>query len=121
MSIKVDGRFYGNEGTYPAMLMNYTNGYWGIGDPDAGSGVWIRTTNQGIIPYQSGNKGGGHQYLGTSTWYFAYAYIDNIYSNKTYGAVWNDIAECRHTMIKEPGRVVVENKSGIMELSSKRM
>jgi hypothetical protein len=35
MSIKVDGRFYGNEGANPAMLMNYTNSYWGMGGPDA--------------------------------------------------------------------------------------
>lgn len=79
ISIKVDGRLYGNEGNCPAMLMNYTNSYWGMADPDGGSSVWIRTTSNGIIPYQSGAAGSGHCGLGTSSWYFSYAYIDNIY------------------------------------------
>lgn len=55
------------------------NGYWGMADPSSNTGVWIRTTNQGIIPYQSGGAGNGHQSLGTSAWYFRAAYIDNIY------------------------------------------
>lgn len=55
------------------------NGYWGMADPSSNTGVWIRTTNQGIIPYQSGGSGNGHQSLGTSGWYFRAAYIDNIY------------------------------------------
>lgn len=55
------------------------NGYWGMADPSSNTGVWIRTTNQGIIPYQSGGAGNGHQSLGTSGWYFRAAYIDNIY------------------------------------------
>mgnify|MGYP007013866894 CR=1 FL=1 len=49
MSIKVDGRFYGNEGNYPAMLLRYANNYWGMGTPDA-EDAWIRTTTSGIIP-----------------------------------------------------------------------
>lgn len=80
LSVKVDGRFYGNEGTYPAMLMNNTNSYWGMGDPDAASNVWIRTTSQGILPYQSGGAGSGHCGLGTSSWYFSYCYVDNDYA-----------------------------------------
>ena len=55
------------------------NGYWGMADPSSNARVWIRTTNQGIIPYQSGGAGNGHQSLGTSGWYFKAAYIDNIY------------------------------------------
>ena len=82
LSIKVDGRFYGNEGTYPAMLMRHENSYWGLCDPDAANNVWIRTTSQGIIPYQSGARGSGHCGLGTSSWYFSYAYVDTYYANK---------------------------------------
>ena len=82
LSVKVDGRFYGNEGANPAMLTNYTNNYWGMGDPDGASNVWIRTTSQGIIPYQSGNVGGGHCGLGTSSWFFSTAYIDTIHSHQ---------------------------------------
>jgi hypothetical protein len=44
LSVKVDGRYYGNEGNYPAMLMRNENSYWGICDPDAANNVWIRTT-----------------------------------------------------------------------------
>ena len=82
MSLKVDGRFYGNEGTYPAMLMRNENSYWGLCDPDAANNVWIRTTTQGIIPFQSGGRGSGHCGLGTSSWYFSYAYVDTYYANK---------------------------------------
>lgn len=52
------------------------NGYYGMTDPDLADNVWIRTTSNGIIPYQSGGAGSGHGSLGTSTWYFANAYID---------------------------------------------
>ena len=78
MSIKVDGRFYGNEGNYPAMLLRYANNYWGMGTPDA-EDAWIRTTTSGIIPNQAGGAGSGHCGLGTSSWYFSYVYADNFY------------------------------------------
>ena len=81
MSIKVDGRFYGNEGNNPAMLMNYTNGYWGMGSADGASNDWIRTTTAGIIPYQSGGSGSGHCGLGTSSWRFSYVYADTFYGS----------------------------------------
>ena len=48
--------------------------------PDGEDNVWIRTTTLGIIPYQSGGNGSGHGSLGTSTWYFSGAYVDNIYT-----------------------------------------
>lgn len=57
----------------------FANGYWGLA-PNGDASQWCRTTNQGIIPYQGGNRGGGHQYLGTSTWYFAQSYIDHMYA-----------------------------------------
>jgi hypothetical protein len=56
------------------------NGFWGMADPNGADNVWIRTTNQGIIPYQSGNKGSGHQMVGTSSWYFSHGYFDNLHS-----------------------------------------
>ena len=58
---------------------NSDGSYWGMSAPNNDSSVWIRTTSLGIIPYQSGGAGSGHCGLGTSTWYFSYAYIDNIY------------------------------------------
>ena len=56
----------------------YGNSYWGMRAAD-NSDAWIRTTTSGIIPVQSGGAGSGHSNLGTSTWYFSAAYIDNIY------------------------------------------
>lgn len=55
------------------------NAYWGIADPTGADNVWIRTTTQGIIPYQSGGSSAGHQSLGTSSWYFADAYVQNVH------------------------------------------
>lgn len=81
MSIKVDGRFYGNEGNYPAMLLRYANSFWGMGTPDA-TDDWIRTTTQGIIPNQSGGVGAGHCGLGTSSWYFSQAYVDTYHAHQ---------------------------------------
>ena len=85
ISLKVDGRFYGNEGNNPAMLLTNDGSYWGMGSPDGDASVWIRTTSQGIIPYASKSAGSGTCYLGTSTWYFGYAYIDNIYGSSFSG------------------------------------
>jgi hypothetical protein len=56
------------------MGMNYANGYWGMGDPDGVSTNWIRTTTQGIIPYQSGGNGS----IGTSSWPFNEGYFKHL-------------------------------------------
>lgn len=55
--------------------------YYGMASPTGVDNVWIRTTSQGIIPYQEGRAGSGHNYLGTSTWYFAHAYIDTVHGS----------------------------------------
>lgn len=54
MSIKVDGRVYVNEGYNPVLSSEYNNGFWGIRTPDGGND-WIRTPNNGLIPYVSGS------------------------------------------------------------------
>lgn len=54
------------------------NGYWGMADHDGNDSSWIRTTSNGIIPYQSGGAGAGHCGIGTSSWYFSNAYIDTV-------------------------------------------
>ena len=51
--------------------------------PDGNTSDWIRTTQNGIIPYQAGSRGNGHSGIGTSGWYFSSAYVDNMYTNKT--------------------------------------
>lgn len=58
-----------------------TNGYWGMATPSGNSGDWIRTTSAGIIPYQPGDINSSHCGLGTSSWYFNYAYITTVYGN----------------------------------------
>ena len=55
--------------------------YYVMAAPDGSDNVWIRTTSQGLLPYQRGAAGSGHGNIGTSSWYFKDAYIDNIYGN----------------------------------------
>lgn len=59
--------------TYPALL------------PIGGTNNWIKVgtsnTSYGLLPSQGGTLTNGHNYLGTSSWYWRYAYIDNIYTN----------------------------------------
>lgn len=80
MSIKVDGRVYVNEGANPVLSAEYSNSFWGMRTPDGGND-WIRTPNNGLIPYVPGEAGVGHSSLGTSTWYFSTAYIDKVYGS----------------------------------------
>lgn len=83
LSIKVNGRFYGNEGTYPAMLMNYADGCWGMGDPDAVSSGWLRVPASGLLTNtKTGSTvGSGSGYIGAIEWRFKAAYIDTLNGN----------------------------------------
>lgn len=86
-----DGVFYfspngnsdsGYSSNYPVIVsVHDSNGYPALLRGD-GSSNWIRISNSssyGLLPNQSGGAGSGHGYLGTSSWYFKYAYIDQIY------------------------------------------
>lgn len=68
-----------------------------------GSNNWIKfgksNTSYGILPSASGSAGSGHNYIGTSSWYWKYAYIDQIFcsqvlkipvggSHSTDGEIW---------------------------------
>jgi hypothetical protein len=44
-----------------------------------------------------------------------------VYASAVYGAVWNDYAEYRKAETLEAGRVVIEDKSGKMKLSTERL
>ena len=61
-------KVYSDSGTYRQFL-----------GKDGSSTDWIRTTESGIIPYTSGDSANGHSMLGTPSWYFSQAYIQNIY------------------------------------------
>lgn len=80
MSIKVNGRVYVNGGFNPVLSAEFNNGYWGIRTPDGGDD-WIRTPKTGLLPYTYGKAGSGHSSLGTNSWYFSTAYIDQVYGN----------------------------------------
>lgn len=84
--------------SYPALMPTNASNNW----------IKVGTANSsyGLLPSQSGNAGSGHNYLGTNTWYWKYAYIDEIYSVHTRGAVWNDYAEYRKTYEYEPGYAI---------------
>lgn len=45
----------------------------------------------------------------------------DIYSNKTYGAVWNDYAEYRESAISQPGRVVYEVGDDSLDVTDGRL
>tara|TARA_R100001443_G_scaffold110913_2_gene123320 strand:- start:15443 stop:18316 length:2874 start_codon:yes stop_codon:yes gene_type:complete len=61
----------------PRMQAIFRNGYEGMASSEGSESNWIRTTSNGIIPYQSG----GSSSLGTSSWRF-----NNTYSNNFYGS-----------------------------------
>lgn len=67
------------------------NGYEGITLSDGTTSNWLRTTSNGIIPYQSGGSGS----LGTSSWPFNTVYAKTLYENGT--ALSNKYAAASHT------------------------
>lgn len=67
------------------------NGYEGITLSDGTTTNWLRTTSNGIIPYQSGGSGS----LGTSSWPFNTVYAKTLYENGT--ALSSKYAAASHT------------------------
>ena len=67
------------------------NGYEGITLSDGTTSNWLRTTSNGIIPYQSGGSGS----LGTSSWPFNTVYAKTLYENGT--ALSSKYASSSHT------------------------
>ena len=61
------------------MQTKYLNGYYGMAVNNYVDNQWIRTTSQGLIPYQSGGRGSGHCQLGTDSWYFLKSFIDQMF------------------------------------------
>ena len=74
--------------TLNGAYVRYTNanGYPGF-NINGDDSSWIRTTSTGIIPYQAGTRYNGHCHIGTESFYFAYAYVDNIFTNNIVGTV----------------------------------
>ena len=76
------------------------NGYYGISDPEGYDDVWIRTTRNGLIPYQSG----GYSSLGTSSWRFNDGWFNNI-NTKTITVAKNGNTSCIEfpATVNDPG------------------
>ncbi len=53
-------------------------GYYGLA-PNGSNSSYVRTTQSGLLPYQSG----GSSYVGTSSWPFSKMYANDIYDNGT--------------------------------------
>ena len=56
------------------ILEHHVNGYYGLCTPELDEGDWIRTTRNGLIPYQSG----GYSSIGTSSWRFNDGWFNNL-------------------------------------------
>lgn len=68
-------------------ILQHTNSYWGLMTPAGNNVDWIRTTQNGMIPYQS-NSTEGHGSLGTETWPFNQVWAKHIRS-KSYMTIQN--------------------------------
>lgn len=71
---------------HKVMLSELTNGFYGLVDSSGSNSNWIRTTSNGLIPYQSGGSGS----IGTSGWEFNNGHFKNIHTGAinfgSYGA-----------------------------------
>lgn len=68
-------------GSYRCILSNYFNGYSGLTHSDGSVSNWMRTTVNGLIPFESG---GNSSSLGTSGWPFKNGYFKTLYSDDIY-------------------------------------
>ena len=59
-----------------------SNNIFAIKAPSGKDGSFVRVPSSagGLIPYERGTIGSGHSYLGTESWYFSKAYIDDVYA-----------------------------------------
>lgn len=98
------------DGVHASTFMRATNanGYYGLTTPAGSSSDWIRTTVNGIIPYQSGGSTAGHGSIGTSSWYFKAAYIQNVYGTFNGTATNADKVDGYHAG-NSSGQVAVSN------------
>ena len=74
------------------------------------------TANTAVFTFQqSSNSGSSYQDL--------LVIRDNgaVYADAIYGAVWNDYAEYRESIVSTPGTCVVENDNGILSISDERL
>lgn len=100
---------------HKVMLSELTNGFYGLVDSSGSNSNWIRTTVNGLIPYQSGGSGS----IGTSGWEFNNGHFKIIHTGAinfgSYGAgvLWD-------TTFGQAGLYSVSNGGGLylMTISS---
>lgn len=90
----------GADGQYYTILQNHNNGNLTFDAP--GGSIYIGYYNPVQILFNAGSWG-------------------KVTSSGIYGAVWNDYAEFRKAESIEPGRVVREDRSGTMVVTSERL
>ena len=87
-------RYLGDESNYYLMMdtsniQSYaipyetdSNNIFAIKAPSGKDGSFVRVPSStgGLIPYERGTIGSGHSCLGTESWYFSKAYIDDVYA-----------------------------------------
>ena len=67
---------------YNVIRSKHMSGYYGMTGPDKDDANFIRTTQQGLIPYDMGSLENGTSNIGNENWRFEKAYLNDIYSRK---------------------------------------
>lgn len=127
LSMKVDGRFYQDEGRYlcldtnnfksyaPTLTGAGASGTWNINVTGSSGSTRVNSSTGKAYAVGAPSAGDGNKTL---------VYNPNIYTqgNVLYGAAWNDYAEYREVLDDiEPGRCVCENGDGSLSISKKRL
>ena len=108
-----ENSLYINKGNYPAIRFNMNDGSTRLGTIQinaASNGSYATSLSLGV------QKNASTEYTATlsasdGTWN----------ATKVTGAVWNDYAEYRTAETIEPGRVVREDKDGVMKITTERL
>jgi len=83
-----DGTGITNAASFRRKLSTWTlvsSSYNTFMPPDGTTNDWYKfgtADGCGILPALSGGAESGHSYIGTSSWYWKYLYVDRIYSGK---------------------------------------
>ena len=94
--------------------------FYGMCGPTEQDDIWIRTTSNGLLPYQ---EGGGSSALGTALWPFASAYIKNMRPNTVnfYPSANNvnngGYLDFHYNQASSYTSRIIESASGIIEIN----
>lgn len=96
------------------------NGFYGMCFGNYQDDGWIRTTQQGILPYQSGGILSGHCQLGAEDWYFSKSYIDTMFANllKIRNNIVSSYTANSYIGFESGGNVVTINSLNAIKIAS---